>query len=106
MKEILGQRVRFIQPCDLRLIAHYRSLGGYKLCCLADPRDLIKSQRLDFIVNEAGEHLEEIHQVGLELQQREIQALSYEMIQQVSLRCFNDMCTLLLVHTSGCWVLF
>ena len=47
---------------------------------------------------EAGESLEEIHQVGMELHQHEMLALGYEMLQQLSLRCFNDMRTLLLVH--------
>lgn len=51
-----------------------------------------------FLRNEAGEYLEEIHQVGLELHQNEILALSYEMLREISLRCFNDMRTLLLVH--------
>lgn len=50
------------------------------------------------VVNEAGETLEQVHQLGLELHQRELLAMSFEMLQQVSLRCFNDMRTILLVH--------
>lgn len=36
--------------------------------------------------------------MGMELHQHEMLALGYEMLQQLSLRCFNDMRTLLLVH--------
>ncbi|KAJ9301140.1 hypothetical protein DTO271G3_1275 [Paecilomyces variotii] len=50
------------------------------------------------VTNEAGEVLEEIYQLGLELHQRELLAMSFEMLQQISLRCFNDMRTVLLVH--------
>ncbi|KAJ5212483.1 uncharacterized protein N7498_004129 [Penicillium cinerascens] len=39
-----------------------------------------------------------IHQLGLELHQRELLAMSYEMLQQISLRCFNDLRTVSLVH--------
>ncbi|KAJ5781231.1 hypothetical protein N7457_006391 [Penicillium paradoxum] len=97
-RTVLDQRVRMIKADDLRLIPHQGSLGGYKLCCVADPKDLFKTPKINFLVNEEGEHLEEIHQMGLELQQREIHAFDYEMLQQISLRCFNDMRTLLLVH--------
>ncbi|KAJ9370719.1 hypothetical protein DTO282E5_4695 [Paecilomyces variotii] len=50
------------------------------------------------VTNEAGEILEEIYQLGLELHQRELLAMSFEMLQQISLRCFNDMRIVLLVH--------
>jgi hypothetical protein len=45
-----------------------------------------------------GEVWEEIHQVGLELQQKELEEMEPEMLRQVSLRCFNDMRTIMLVH--------
>ncbi|KAJ6187249.1 hypothetical protein N7519_002157, partial [Penicillium mononematosum] len=96
-KNVLGQHIRFITPDDLRLVPCNQSLYGYKLCCLANPQRPVNEETTPFL-NEAGEILEEIHQVGLELHQREILALDYEILQQVSLRCFNDMRTLLLVH--------
>ncbi|OQE30159.1 hypothetical protein PENFLA_c003G02087 [Penicillium flavigenum] len=96
-KNVLGQHIRFITPDDLRLVPCNQSLYGYKLCCLADPQCPVNEETTPFL-NEAGEILEEIHQVGLELHQREIVALDYEILQQVSLRCFSDMRTLLLVH--------
>lgn len=93
----LGIRPRFITPSDLRLIPSPHSNGGYKLCCLA-PQSPKSSGDPPTFTNSAGEVLEEIHQVGLELHQRELLALSREMLQQISLRCFNDMRTVLLVH--------
>ena len=42
--------------------------------------------------------MEAIHQVGLELHQRELLAIETEMLQQINIRCFNDMRTILLVH--------
>ena len=45
-----------------------------------------------------GETLQEIHQLGLELRQHELAALDPEMLRQISLRCFNDLRTILLVH--------
>ncbi|KAL2008009.1 hypothetical protein VTN00DRAFT_7991 [Thermoascus crustaceus] len=93
----LGIRPRFITPSDLRLMPSPHSNGGYKLCCLA-PQSPKSPTQLPTFTNSAGEVLEEIHQVGLELHQRELLALSREMLQQISLRCFNDMRTVLLVH--------
>ncbi|PWY74487.1 hypothetical protein BO94DRAFT_606936 [Aspergillus sclerotioniger CBS 115572] len=90
----LGQQVRFITPADLRLIPCNRSPGN-KLCCLVHSRSPIKG---DNFQNEAGEILEEVHQIQLELHHHELLDLGYEMLQEISLRCFNDMRTLLLVH--------
>lgn len=39
-----------------------------------------------------------IHQVGLELHQRELLAVETEMLQQISFRCLNDMWTIFLAH--------
>ncbi|KAJ6001300.1 hypothetical protein N7522_006527 [Penicillium canescens] len=97
-RNVLGQHIRFITPDDLILIPCNQSSHGYKLCCVADPQSLVDGAGVTLLRNEAGEIVEEIHQVGLELHQREILGLSYEMLQQLSLRCFNDMRTLLLVH--------
>lgn len=91
----LDQQVRFITPADLRLIPCNRSPCGHKLCCLVDSQSPIEGDRFR---NEAGELLEEIHQVELELHHHELLNLGYEMLQNISLRCFNDMRTLLLVH--------
>ncbi|KAI0546940.1 hypothetical protein F4679DRAFT_598063 [Xylaria curta] len=51
----------------------------------------------DFINNE-GEIVEEIKQVGLELHQHELFALPQDMLRQISLCCFNDLRTILLIH--------
>jgi hypothetical protein len=42
--------------------------------------------------------VEEIHQVGLELYQHELLALLRETLRAISLRCFNDLRTIFLVH--------
>lgn len=97
-KEYLGQQIRFITPDELILIPSQQSSSGYKLCCLTDPQSSAPNSKITLLRNEAGDTLEEIHQVGMELHQHEMLALSYEMLQQLSLRCFNDMRTLLLVH--------
>ncbi|PYI05181.1 hypothetical protein BO78DRAFT_447826 [Aspergillus sclerotiicarbonarius CBS 121057] len=95
VKTHMGQRVRFITPADLRLIPCHQSPGGQKLCCLVDSQSPMGG--IEFR-NEAGELVEEIHQVSLELHHHELLALRYEVLQEISLRCFNDMRTLLLVH--------
>ncbi|KAJ5374596.1 hypothetical protein N7517_006602 [Penicillium concentricum] len=90
----LGIKLRLITPDTLRLIPDSSPSGkdGYKLCCLAE------ADAVDTITTESGEIVEEIHQIGLELHQREINALDQEMKRQISLRCFNDMQTILLAH--------
>lgn len=93
-EEHLGIRPRFITPHDLRLMPDPTAKTGYKLCCVADPMYVDTSA----FKNDAREPLEEIHQVGLELYQREFRLLKPEMQRQLSLRCFNDIRTILLVH--------
>lgn len=88
----LGIQVQLIDPADLRLLESPTSPGGYKLYCLA------QENAAGTVVNEKGETLEEVHQIGLELHQRELARMTPEMLQQLSLRCFNDMRTILLVH--------
>ncbi|KAK8137078.1 hypothetical protein PG984_005018 [Apiospora sp. TS-2023a] len=46
----------------------------------------------------SGDVWEEVRQVGLELHQRELMGLGPQMLRQISLRCFNDLRTILLVH--------
>ncbi|QMW39216.1 hypothetical protein G4B11_002496 [Aspergillus flavus] len=91
----LGITPRFIMPADLRLLHEPQAKGGYKLCCVVKNPDSCDPATL---IYHDGDILEEIHQVGLELHQREIRALEPEMLRQISLRCFNDMRTILLVH--------
>ncbi|OQD98949.1 hypothetical protein PENVUL_c068G05048 [Penicillium vulpinum] len=90
----LGIKMRLITPDTLRLVPDSSQSGkdGYKLCCLAD------ADAVDTLTTESGERVEEIHQISLELHQREINALDLEMKRQISLRCFNDMRTILLAH--------
>jgi hypothetical protein len=91
----LGIQVRLIDPADLRLLSSPTSPGGYKLYCLAH------GNAADPVANDDDDHdepLEEIHQIGLELHQRELARMTPQMLQQLSLRCFNDMRTILLVH--------
>ncbi|KMU86017.1 hypothetical protein CIHG_03548 [Coccidioides immitis H538.4] len=94
-----GTPPKFITPDDLRLLPCEDSEFGYKLCALAkdETRKLPASHRSARFIHNA-EVLEEIHQVGLELHQRELRALSPEMLRQLALRCFNDLRTVFLVH--------
>ncbi|KAJ5503924.1 hypothetical protein N7463_006798 [Penicillium fimorum] len=90
----LGVKVRLITLDTLRLIpdSSHSGKAGYKLCCLAE------AEAVDTITTESGEIVEEIHQIGLELHQRELNTLGQEMKRQITLRCFNDMRTILLGH--------
>jgi hypothetical protein len=90
----LGLRPRIIAPAELRLVPDDKAPLGYKLCCLAPTPKPAETGLMS--VN--GEMLEEIHQVGLELHQRELFALPRETLRAISLRCFNDLRTILLVH--------
>ncbi|KAK2818462.1 hypothetical protein FQN49_007879 [Arthroderma sp. PD_2] len=45
-----------------------------------------------------GELVEEISQIGLEVYQSELRELSSEMLKHLSLRCFNDMRVIFLIH--------
>ncbi|KAE8380438.1 hypothetical protein BDV26DRAFT_290363 [Aspergillus bertholletiae] len=95
----LGITPRFVLPADLRILPDAQAKGGYKLYSVVknpgSPDTCIDPASL---VYHNGEALDEIHQVGLELHQREIRALEPEVLRQISLRCFNDMRTILLVH--------
>lgn len=96
MKRRLGLTPRLITPADLRLVPDPQSKSGFKLCCVAEEKT--SGPNHSPITSWKGETLEEIDQIGLELQQRELLALSPEMLQQISLQCFNDLRTVLLVH--------
>ncbi|KAM0259161.1 hypothetical protein ACHAPA_010895 [Fusarium lateritium] len=87
---------RLITPAQLRLYPDTRSKSGYRLCCVVKGHDNLPNS-WKFAAKD-GEVWEEIHQVGLELHQRELIALDPEILRQISLRCFNDMRTVLLVH--------
>lgn len=109
-----GVTPRPITPADLRLVPDPESKSGFKLCCVVTDKAGSNHNGSSVIpatssarpitpatspwVTSAGELVEEIHQVGLELHQSEIAALEPEMLRQISLRCFNDMRTVLLVH--------
>ncbi|WEW61322.1 hypothetical protein PRK78_006812 [Emydomyces testavorans] len=102
-----GMRPKFITPSDLRLVPSQDSKSGYKLCCTVKGEgsqlpdavhgDTMKARESAQLTHE-GEVLEEVHQVGLELHQRELRALPPEMLREIALRCFNDMRTILFVH--------
>ncbi|KAH8711049.1 hypothetical protein HC256_007876 [Beauveria bassiana] len=91
VQQRLGTAPRLITPADLRLApdAH----GRTTLCCLASP-----DAAGTLLRTAAGELVEEIHQVGLELRQHELLQLDRDVWRHLSLRCFNDMRTVLLVH--------
>ncbi|KAM3446412.1 hypothetical protein MY3296_009700 [Beauveria thailandica] len=90
----LGITPRLITPSDLRLIRDPEDRNRTLLCCLVKSTATSTSM----LKTHSGEVVEEIHQVGLELHQRELAALDVEMMHHISLRCFNDMRTILLVH--------
>ncbi|KAG9501681.1 hypothetical protein J7337_007372 [Fusarium musae] len=92
-----GVKPRLIVPADLRLFPDSRSKSGFRLCRAIHDRDGQVPNTWRFLAPH-GEVYEEIQQVGLELHQRELLALEPEMLRQISLRCFNDMRTILLVH--------
>jgi hypothetical protein len=92
-----GVKPRLIFPADLRLFPDSRSKSGFRLCCVIHDRDGQVPNTWRFVASH-GEVYEEIQRVGLELHQRELLALEPEMLRQISLRCFNDMRTILLVH--------
>ncbi|KAI8285063.1 hypothetical protein K4K59_007273 [Colletotrichum sp. SAR11_240] len=93
-----GIRPRLITPQLLRLLPDSRIEDGYRLCCVVEDRKVSLSDNLRTFKGTDGEIWEEIHQVGLELHQKELAAMDPEILRQVSLRCFNDMRTILLVH--------
>ncbi|KAF5252298.1 hypothetical protein FANTH_2598 [Fusarium anthophilum] len=97
VEQRFGVKPRLITPADLRLFPDACSKSGFRLCCAIQDRDGQVPNTWRF-VSPHSEIYEEIHQVGLELHQRELLALEPEMLRQISLRCFNDMRTILLVH--------
>ncbi|ATY62170.1 taurine catabolism dioxygenase [Cordyceps militaris] len=90
----LGVTPRLITPDDLRLIPDPEDPRCTMLCCLV--KSSAKSSST--LKTPSGEVVEKIDQVGLELQQRELAALDRDMMRHISLRCFNDVRTILLVH--------
>ncbi|KAJ5771926.1 Zn-dependent exopeptidase [Penicillium odoratum] len=94
--EFVEQRVgivpRLITPDTLRLLPDPTEVTGFKLCCLAQPG------ATNTVRTQSGEIVEEIHQIGLELHQKEFHAFDQDMKRQISLRCFNDMRTILFAH--------
>ncbi|KAH6603992.1 hypothetical protein Trco_007438 [Trichoderma cornu-damae] len=97
----LGSAPRVVDPADLRLVKDAGSKSGFTLCAVLNKKPERGAAFPDvssmFFASD-GELVEEIYQVGLELHQRELLALSPEMLREISLRCFNDMRTILLVH--------
>ncbi|KIL93861.1 hypothetical protein FAVG1_02423 [Fusarium avenaceum] len=93
-KRRFGSAPRLITPDDLRILPDETSGSGYRLFCTASSDGSPATATL--IVG--GETWEEVYQVGLELRQHEIMKMQPEVLRQVSLRCFNDMRTILLVH--------
>lgn len=91
-KKRLGIKPRLITPESLRIIPDSSKNTGFKLCCVA------QAVSVDTFTTDSGEIVEEVHQIGLELHQREINALDPEMKRQISVRCFNDIRTILLAH--------
>ncbi|OJI89599.1 hypothetical protein ASPTUDRAFT_79543 [Aspergillus tubingensis CBS 134.48] len=93
-----GISPRFVLPTDLRIVPNPENKDDYRLCCVVRESKLQETECLSSLIYHNGEILEEIHQVGLKLHQRELRALSPDMLRQISLRYFNDMRTVLLVH--------
>lgn len=100
----LGILPRLIAPEDLRLVPDSERKGGWLLCCVTESSSNStastsgSSHNGKKLVTNSGETVEEIHRIGLELHQDEIAALSPDLLRQISLRCFNDMRTVLLTH--------
>ena len=81
-----GRKPILIKPADLRLIPCRQTSTGQSLYCVTG-------------VDSCGHDiLEEVHQVGLELHRHELDALPAAMLREISLRCFNDLRTIFLVH--------
>ncbi|KAK3898125.1 Clavaminate synthase [Staphylotrichum tortipilum] len=109
----LGLRPHIITPEDLRLVPDEDAPMGHRLCCLV-PRENFSfdsspvsspgsspassSAALTGPMSFNGELVEEIHQLGLEVHQWELLSLPMDMLRAISLRCFNDLRTVLLVH--------
>ncbi|TFB01714.1 hypothetical protein CCMA1212_006253 [Trichoderma ghanense] len=96
----LGYAPRIVDLADLRLVTDPRSKSGYTLCAVfrKPERGAAIPDVSSLFFTSEGELVEEVYQVGLELHQRELLAMTPEMLREISLRCFNDMRTILLVH--------
>ncbi|PNP50296.1 hypothetical protein THARTR1_09004 [Trichoderma harzianum] len=99
-KRRMGYAPRIISPADLRLVPDLRVRSGYRLfAAFKKPeRGNALPDVSTFAFTSGGEVVEEVYQVGLELHQRELLAMSPEVLREVGLRCFNDLRTILLVH--------
>ncbi|KAL8792068.1 MAG: hypothetical protein Q9195_005323 [Heterodermia aff. obscurata] len=86
VQSVTGRKPSLIKPSDLRLIDNPLSSTGFELHCVAG------------VDSEGHEFLERIHQIGLELHQHELRALSPAMLREISTCCFNDLRTIFLVH--------
>ncbi|KAK7995612.1 hypothetical protein PG990_014385 [Apiospora arundinis] len=94
-----GTKPRLITPADLRLLPDSSLVGGCRLCCVVKSSAHRTSPPGYWMTDpQSGEVWEEVQQVGLELHQRELMELDRELLRQISLRCFNDLRTILLVH--------
>ncbi|KAM5443991.1 hypothetical protein MferCBS31731_000508 [Microsporum ferrugineum] len=106
VKKVTGSPVIFVRPSELRLIPCSDAPFGKRLCRVVknDSSDdtnhgngNIRTIHPKTFMHD-GELVEEVTQVGMELHQRELRALPLEMLKHISLRCFNDMRTIFLVH--------
>lgn len=94
-----GVKPRLIHSSQLRVVRDPQGKRKPKLCCMIEDAKQFPVHLSPSILTTAdGELVEEIYQVGLELRQRELFALDAEVLREVSLRCFNDLRTILLVH--------
>jgi hypothetical protein len=92
VKRHFGVEPRTITPGDMRLLPDPESDSGFRLYCKVDAATPTS------ILADNGELVEPVVQVGLELRQHELAAMSPTMLREISLCCFNDMRTVLLVH--------
>ncbi|KAJ5598164.1 hypothetical protein N7537_008248 [Penicillium hordei] len=97
VRQRFGLTPRLITPAQLRLLPPTHSSDGYRLCCVVEETDKFLHGPSALLTSK-GEVVEVIQQVGLELHQSELLALEPEMLRQISLRCFNDMRSILLTH--------
>ena len=86
VQSVTGRRPSLIEPSYLRSVVDDHSPSGSALHCVTGV-DL-----------QGCEVLERVHQVGLELTQNELRALPVSILRDLSLCCFNDLRTILLVH--------
>ncbi|KAI9042917.1 uncharacterized protein KD926_004707 [Aspergillus affinis] len=94
----LGISPRLVSPADLRILPDPQSSSKFKLYCVVKNTSPLCDSALPLRITDDGMAIEEVHQIGLELHQHELFGMPTEMLRQISLRCFNDMRTILLVH--------